>query len=160
VHKLAGGICLRRAFTLIELLVVVSVISLLMSILAPALSKARRQAQAIVGMGNQRQIVNAVNLFAMDHDGLYPESVATIGTEPWWNWQEPTVLIGYRARSPRMYRSMSAYLRAYLEDADSVHCPGAPRRHTYIKEAWAAGDDWDNPETDPVLDPLTQVHQL
>jgi hypothetical protein len=24
----------------------------------------------------------------------------------------------------------------------------------YIKEAWAAGDDWDNPETDPVLDPL------
>jgi prepilin-type N-terminal cleavage/methylation domain-containing protein len=154
VHKLAGGYACWGAFTLIELLVVISVISLLMSILAPALSKARRQAQAIVGMGNQRQIVNAVNLFAMDHDGLYPESVATIGTEPWWNWQEPTVLIGYRARSPRMHRSMSAYLRAYLEDADSVHCPAAPRRHTYIKEAWAAGDDWDNPETDPVLDPL------
>jgi prepilin-type N-terminal cleavage/methylation domain-containing protein len=36
VHKLAGGICLRRVFTLIELLVVISLISLLMSILAPA----------------------------------------------------------------------------------------------------------------------------
>ena len=160
MHRLRGATCLRGAFTLVELLVVIAVISLLLAILLPAVGRARDQARAIAGMNNQRQIVHAISLFAMDNDDNYPESVATIGGEPHWNWHEPTKLIGYRARSPRLHRSLSGYLRAYLPDGRTVYCPSAPRRYRYLEEAWAAGDSWDNPDTSPVIDPLTGTYCL
>lgn len=147
----------NRGFTLVELLVVISVISVMAGILLPALSKARHQARKLLGANNQHQVVNAVSFFAADNDQKYPESVATIGAE-WWNWQEPMMLTGYRARSPRMHRSMSAYLRGYIEDAGTMYCPNAPRRYKYLQEAWNAGDDWDNPQTTPVKDPVSGTY--
>jgi len=104
----------RRGFTLIELLVVMAIISILMGISLPGLSKVRYQARRILGTSNQRQIVSGANLFALDNDDRYPESVATIGDASSWNWQEPMMLTGYRARSPRLHRSMSAYSRVCI----------------------------------------------
>jgi len=120
----------------------------------PVLSRVKIQACGIVGAGNQRQIVNAVNSFAADNDETYPESVATIGTGSHWNWQEPMMLTGYHCRSPRHYRSMSAYLGEYVENPKIMYCPSAPNKYKYLKQAWLAGDAWDNPETDPVPDPV------
>lgn len=147
----------NRGFTLVELLVVISVISVMAGILLPALSKARHQARQLLGANNQYQIVNAVSFFASDNDQKYPESVATIGTE-WWNWQEPMMLTGYRARSPRLHRSMSAYLVDYIEDAETMYCPNAPRKYKYLQESWDSGDEWDNPETTPVQDPVSGTY--
>jgi len=59
----------RRAFTLIELLVVISIIALLVSILMPALAKARKQAKALVCRVNQRNLCMGLSLYWLDSDG-------------------------------------------------------------------------------------------
>jgi len=59
----------RRAFTLIELLVVISIIALLVSILMPALSKARKQARAVVCLTNMHSFGVCFILYADDWDG-------------------------------------------------------------------------------------------
>jgi len=144
----------ERAFTLVELLTVISITSVLLAILLPALNGVRRQAAALTGMRNQREVANGVNLFAADHGDLYPPSVATIGFESTWRWYDPTVLTGNHKRSPQIHRSMSAYLRPYLADARTVFCPSAPKQYKYLQQSWDAGDDWDNPDNDMPLDPV------
>jgi prepilin-type N-terminal cleavage/methylation domain-containing protein len=148
----AGGV--KRAFTLVELLVVISIISVLTAILAPALSGVRRQAAALTGMRNQREVANAVNLFAADNGDLYPDSVATVGLDTNWSWYDPTKITGNRKRSPQIHRSMSAYLHDYIPDAKTIFCPCAPQQYKYLQESWDAGDDWDNPDTPVPSDPV------
>ena len=58
----------RRAFTLIELLVVIAVIAVLMSILMPALSRAREQGKRAVCQGNIKQLSLAWILYADAND--------------------------------------------------------------------------------------------
>lgn len=60
------------AFTLIELLVVVSIIALLVSILLPAMSKARDQARIVTCASNQRQIVSASFSYSTDYQAAAP----------------------------------------------------------------------------------------
>ena len=60
------------AFTLIELLVVISIIAILISILLPALAKARELANRAVCMANIRGIVQAMMVYAQSNDGGFP----------------------------------------------------------------------------------------
>lgn len=144
----------RKGLTLLELLVVLGVVSLVMAVALPVLGKVRRQTQTMLGMSNQRQIVYAVNLFSIDNNGRYPESVATIGTtRTYWHWKEPTMMTNCEARSAQVHRSVSAYLRSYIEDASVMFCPSAPREYKYLQESWDAGDGWDNPQTPPLPPP-------
>lgn len=73
----------RRGFTLIELLTVVAIIGLLISILAPALSKARQQARNVVTRGALQSIGGGLEMFRNENqrdfrrtDGLPPSARA------------------------------------------------------------------------------------
>ena len=57
----------NAAFTLIELLVVISIIAVLLSILMPALNKAKRAARVILCSSNLHQLAIGLNSYASDH---------------------------------------------------------------------------------------------
>ena len=136
-----------RGFTLVEILVVMAILAMVAGIFMPAIVKMRLQSCQTININNQHQIVLTATGFATNNNGRYPESVATIGDENDWNWQEPTMMTAVRSRNPQLHRSMSSYLRSYVEDARTMFCPSAPHRYKYLQAAWDAGDEWYIPET-------------
>jgi prepilin-type N-terminal cleavage/methylation domain-containing protein len=81
-----------RGFTLVELLVVIGIIALLISILLPALSKARESANKVKCLSNIRQIVMAFSGYTQDNRGAFP-FMALAGGNPYeedWIWWQKT----------------------------------------------------------------------
>ena len=144
----AANTAVLRGFTLIEFLVVIFIITVGMGILMPAAVTVRRRARNVLTMGNQHQIVIGLNSFASDHNGRYPESVATIGQlSGRWNWQGPNMLISYKKRSAGAHRAVSEYLGSHIKDSRVMFCPNGPRKYEWFEQAWKQGDEWDNPDT-------------
>lgn len=125
----------RRAFTLIELLVVISVIAVLMAILLASLKRAVLVARQAVSAGNMRQIGIAIEMYADDNRGFFPETSH-----------------GQKTVADAKEHSWIYTLSSYLADVDKVRiCPADPKRKerlenrvsSYILNEYIAVDNLD-----------------
>jgi prepilin-type N-terminal cleavage/methylation domain-containing protein len=83
----------KRGFTLIELLVVISIISLLMAILLPALQNAREASRKVQCGSGLRQIGMLLHIYCQDNRDWMP-SVWT-----WWMDDVPNPWLGYNLQA-------------------------------------------------------------
>src|SRR5262245_10710459 len=76
----------RGGFTLIELLVVIAIIALLISILLPALGRARAAAKMTAEMGGLQQLTRSYAAYSTDFKGgLLPRYIHWAWSHPWPN---------------------------------------------------------------------------
>jgi len=99
----------KRAFTLIELLVVISIIALLVAVLLPALSGARRASQQTACASNQRQLWLQFCVYAADYKGWLPRV----------DWGNSNILI--REGTPDY--SWDGWMEKYIPDRHILRCP-------------------------------------
>jgi len=79
------SLCIKMGFTLIELLVVIAIIAILMAILIPVLSGARRQAKIVACQANLKHWGLILAAYTDDNDGRFFRGMV----DGWWNdWIE------------------------------------------------------------------------
>lgn len=102
----------KRGFTLVELLVVIGIIALLISILLPALTKARSFAIRVKCSANLRTLGQTLYMYASSNKSRMPMYVPPAGTNDnslWiWDIPQPTrdMLVKYGSHRQALYCSV------------------------------------------------------
>ena len=97
---------MKKRFTLIELLVVVAIIGILASMLLPALSKAKRNAKAVLCVNNLKQISSFTTMFQDGNNGEICQSIQDTET----SWED--MLLSRSNRNDPFFPSGAIYKAA------------------------------------------------
>jgi prepilin-type N-terminal cleavage/methylation domain-containing protein/prepilin-type processing-associated H-X9-DG protein len=125
---------MKKAFTLVELLVVISIIALLLSIMMPALQKAKKLGQSSICLANIRQIAVAYQCYSIENNGKLMPSRIRQGRKTAWV-QFPQNKYGANTWSltkqgtleERIFGITAGLLYPYLKTVKVYFCSGDPR---------------------------------
>ncbi len=105
-------------FTLIELLVVLGVIALLVAILLPALSAARRAANRVVCGSNLRQMTLALRMYASENRDCVP-----LGYQFSSRWSSYMIRDAVQYGTKPYMILGNLYVGGYLQTPNTYYCP-------------------------------------
>lgn len=113
----------RRAFTLVELLVVISIITLLIAMLLPALGKSREATESAICGSHMRQCGIAAQSYTDDHASKFPSAFNwVLHVTCWHDWHQME-----RIEQGLMFQ------KGYITDRNLYMCP------SFLK-TWTFGD--------------------
>src|SRR5687768_9310436 len=111
----------HKGVTLVELLVVIGIIALLISMLLPALNKARESANRAACGSNLRQIGIAYYMYAAESKDVAP--LGTMFNLPNSNSRVWRAAGSYRYNHPKAFGLL--YQAGMLKAGGVLHCPAA-----------------------------------
>ena len=115
----------RKAFTLVEVLMVVAIIAVLIGVLMPTLSAARRRTRLTRCAVNLREIFIQVRMYADSQDGYLPRGPDPLNDSDLTSNLIAThqIWIGDGSGRAPQYNGLGAMLRAVQFDRDILFCP-------------------------------------
>jgi prepilin-type N-terminal cleavage/methylation domain-containing protein/prepilin-type processing-associated H-X9-DG protein len=118
----------KQGMTLIELLLVVSIISLLLSLLTPALRNFTEMRKTMMCMNNLRQIGVAMHLYANDNKDMFPlHYVSGFGDSGDWRRRADAYIIQSNRVKTMTSGGQAIFMTRNLADSQVWWCPKVER---------------------------------